>query len=96
MANSNKIDLNLTLKGYLGRGEYTRTLFDPIQTHGWYGITSKTRIEEIKKQLKHLSIAKVNNFRIVKAGCGYYILTFKWKSMMTADKITIQKYKSTD
>ena len=52
---------------------YFATLFDPVQTHGLYGI-SKDEVDTFKKKLKELG---ANRFRVVKASGDFRILCFK-------------------
>lgn len=63
------------LNGMTHRGEYIQTVFDPVQTHAWYGLSSKEDLERAKRQLKGIG----NRFRQVKTHGGFYILCFKLK-----------------
>ena len=66
------------LNNLCDRGQYIQTLHDPIQTHGWYGLSaSGNDVQKAKDLLK--SVFKANNFRVVKNGYGFAILCFKIK-----------------
>lgn len=51
-----------------------QTLFDPVQTHGLYGLT-EDNLQQAKDMLKSLGAKR---FRVVKCRSGYRILCFKW------------------
>ena len=60
---------------------YFQTLFDPVQTHGLYGLTDDN-LDQAKEWLKEQGATR---FRTVKCrsminrkGNGYRILCFKW------------------
>ena len=59
---------------------YFQTLFDPVQTHGLYGLT-ENNLQEAKDMLKSLGAKR---FRVVKCrnlinkDNGHRILCFKW------------------
>ena len=57
-------------------GIYQQSLFDPVQTHGVYGLTKNT-LPKVKEYLKANGATR---FRTVKAnGAGFFILCYKTK-----------------
>lgn len=61
---------------------YFQTLFDPVQTHGMYGLNA-TNVAEAKEWLKSLGAKR---FRVVKCRSlinrkdnGFRILCFQWQ-----------------
>lgn len=68
------------IDAYGNSGVYQNALFDPVQTHGVYGLTPDT-IEAVKKELKEKGATR---FRTVKANNwnkktkqGFLILCYK-------------------
>ena len=65
----------------LFKGCYFQTLFDPVQTHGLYGLV-EGNLQEAKDMLKSLGAKR---FRVVKCrgminrkDNGFRVLCFKW------------------
>jgi hypothetical protein len=64
-----------SVKRELSGNQYVQSIFDPVQTHAIYGISSSQEVSELKIKIKNSGLG--NRFRQIKNRFGNYILCFK-------------------
>lgn len=63
------------VKRELSGNQYVQSIFDPVQTHAIYGLSSSSEVSELKFKIKNNGLG--NRFRQLKNRFGNYILCFK-------------------